>query len=67
VGLRAGLDDVEKKTFLTLPGIELDPSVVEPAIPTTLRLQLIARTGEKYRNRYLAFCNFGIFTFTSNE
>jgi hypothetical protein len=25
VGLRAGLDDVEKRTFLTVPGLELRP------------------------------------------
>jgi hypothetical protein len=25
VGLRAGLDDVEKRKFLTLPGLELRP------------------------------------------
>jgi hypothetical protein len=25
VGLRAGLDDLEKRTFLTLPGLELRP------------------------------------------
>jgi hypothetical protein len=30
VGPRAGLDDVEKRTFFTLPGLELDPSVVQP-------------------------------------
>jgi hypothetical protein len=30
VDLRAGLDDLEKKIFLTLPGLELrDPSVVQ--------------------------------------
>jgi hypothetical protein len=27
---RAGLDDMEKKTFLTLPGLELRPSVAKP-------------------------------------
>jgi hypothetical protein len=27
---RAGLDDVEKRKFLTLPGLELDTSVVQP-------------------------------------
>jgi hypothetical protein len=26
----AGLDDVEKKKFLTTPGLEPDPSVVQP-------------------------------------
>jgi hypothetical protein len=30
VGPRAGLDDVEKRKFLTLPGLELRPSVVQP-------------------------------------
>jgi hypothetical protein len=30
MGLRAGLDDVEKKQFLTLPGLDSDPSVVQP-------------------------------------
>jgi hypothetical protein len=27
---RAGLDDMEKLKFLTLPGLELDPSVIQP-------------------------------------
>jgi hypothetical protein len=27
---RAGLDDVENRKFLTLPGLELRPSVVQP-------------------------------------
>jgi hypothetical protein len=27
---RAGLDDMEKRTFLTLPGLQLRPSVVQP-------------------------------------
>jgi hypothetical protein len=30
VDLRDGLDDVEKRTFLTLPGLELYASVVQP-------------------------------------
>jgi hypothetical protein len=30
VGPRAGLDDVEKRKFLILPGLELDPSVIQP-------------------------------------
>jgi hypothetical protein len=30
VGPRAGLDDVEKRKFLTLLGLELRPSVVHP-------------------------------------
>jgi hypothetical protein len=29
VGPRAGLDDMEKRKFLTLPGLELGPSVVQ--------------------------------------
>jgi hypothetical protein len=29
---RAGLDDVEKRKFLTLPGLKLDPSVVQPVV-----------------------------------
>jgi hypothetical protein len=29
VGPRAGLDEVEKRNFLTLQGLELDPSVVQ--------------------------------------
>jgi hypothetical protein len=34
---RAGLDDVEKRKFLTLPVLELNPSTVQPvAIMTTL-------------------------------
>jgi hypothetical protein len=31
VGPRAGLDDVEKRKFLTLPGLNSDPSVVQSA------------------------------------
>jgi hypothetical protein len=27
---RAGLDEVEKRKFLTLPGLELQPSVAQP-------------------------------------
>jgi hypothetical protein len=27
---RASLDDMEKRKFFTLPGLELDPSVVKP-------------------------------------
>jgi hypothetical protein len=27
---RAGVDNLEKRKFLTLPGLELDPSVVQP-------------------------------------
>jgi hypothetical protein len=30
VGPRAGLDDVEKKKFLSLPGLEIRPLVVQP-------------------------------------
>jgi hypothetical protein len=30
VDLRAGPDDLEKRKFLTLPGLELRPSVVQP-------------------------------------
>jgi hypothetical protein len=30
VGPRAGLDDVENRKFLTLPGLELRPPVVQP-------------------------------------
>jgi hypothetical protein len=47
VGPRAGLDDVEKRRFLSLPGLELRPSVVQPvasrytdyAIPAPQRRQ----------------------------
>jgi hypothetical protein len=30
MGLRAGVDDMEKRKFLTLPGLELRHSVVQP-------------------------------------
>jgi hypothetical protein len=40
VGLRAGLDDVEKKKFLNLPGLELRP------------LGRVARSQSLYRLRY---------------
>jgi hypothetical protein len=41
VDLKAGLDDLEKRKFLTLPGLELRPSVVQPvasryAIPASM-------------------------------
>jgi hypothetical protein len=42
VGPRAGLDDVEKRNFLTLPGLELRP------------LGRPARSQSLYRLRYLA-------------
>jgi hypothetical protein len=28
VDLRAGLDDLEKRKFLTLPGLELEPLII---------------------------------------
>jgi hypothetical protein len=31
VGPRTGLDDIEKRKFLTLPGLELRPIVIQPA------------------------------------
>jgi hypothetical protein len=34
-GPRAGLDDVEKRKFLTLPGLELRP--IDCAIPAAIR------------------------------
>jgi hypothetical protein len=45
VGPRAGLGDLENRKFLTLPGLELQPSVVQPiasrytdcAIPAPIR------------------------------
>jgi hypothetical protein len=30
VGSRAGLDDVKKRTFLTLPGFEMLPMIFQP-------------------------------------
>jgi hypothetical protein len=30
VDSRAGLDELEKRKFLTLPGLEFDPSAVQP-------------------------------------
>jgi hypothetical protein len=36
VGPRAGLNDVEKRKFLTLPGLELRPLCRPVAIPTAL-------------------------------
>jgi hypothetical protein len=49
VDLRAGLDDLEKRTFLTLPGLELRPPVVQPvasrytnyAIPAPLSMSTV--------------------------
>jgi hypothetical protein len=53
VGPRAGLDDVERRKFLTLPGFELDPLVVQPvasrytdcAIPALEILRTVSVTG----------------------
>jgi hypothetical protein len=45
VGPRAGLDDVEKKKFLTLPGLEIRP------LSRTIRSQSL------YRLRYPGFRN----------
>jgi hypothetical protein len=41
VDLRAGVDDLEKRTFLTLPGLELRPLGRSVDIPTTLSRLLI--------------------------
>jgi hypothetical protein len=46
---RTGMDDVQKRKFLTLPGLELRPSLVQPvasrytdyAIPAHYKLQAI--------------------------
>jgi hypothetical protein len=37
VGPRSNLDDVVKRKFLTLPGLELYPSVVQPVASRYIR------------------------------
>jgi hypothetical protein len=54
LGPRAGLDDVEKRKFLTLPGHELRP------------LGRPARRQSLYRLRYLGFSSLQIFSFRSS-
>jgi hypothetical protein len=51
---RAGLDDVEKGKFMTLSGLQLDPSVVQPvAIPTELSRLLFRKVQDLHRNSVL--------------
>jgi hypothetical protein len=49
MGSKAGLDDVEKRKFLTLPGLELRPSVVQPVAsrytPELTRFLVLLRVG----------------------
>jgi hypothetical protein len=44
VGPKAGLDDVETRKFLTLLGLELRPSVVQPVAITTTLSRLLFMT-----------------------
>jgi hypothetical protein len=44
VGTRAGLEDVEKGKFLTLPGPELNPSVVQPVASCYADCAILALT-----------------------
>jgi hypothetical protein len=68
VGLRAGLDDVEKRKFLTLRDLNSNPSVVQlvaspisahqynrrvRGIPREISIRLVRALGE-FRNMYLS-------------
>jgi hypothetical protein len=63
MGHRAGLDDVEKRKFLTLPDSNSDPSVVQPvascytdcAIPATSVLRTLLNSRDKERSEYRSF------------
>jgi hypothetical protein len=48
VGLRAGLDAAEKRKFLTLPGLELRPSIVQLVAPRYTDCAIPARTVTKF-------------------
>jgi Rad3-related DNA helicase len=45
---RAGLDEVEKRKFLTLPGLELNTSVDQPVASRSTDYAVPARRSEKY-------------------
>jgi hypothetical protein len=51
---RAGLDDVEKRKFLILPGLELRPSVVQPVASsyTDCAIPALCSTYGAKRNAY---------------
>jgi hypothetical protein len=58
VGPRAGLDDVEKRKFLTLLGLKLNPSVIQPiAKHYTDCAILVPRGGGSYPNPVQNFIN----------
>jgi hypothetical protein len=55
VDFRAGLEDLEKKKFFTLPEFELDPSVVQPIASRY--------TGSSFRAFYISDSEAGGNTF----
>jgi hypothetical protein len=57
---RAGLDDVEKRKFLTLPGLELRTSVFQPVASRYTDYAL-------EESKYGSFINFYLLYFSRNE
>jgi hypothetical protein len=58
VGSRSGLDDVEKRQFLTLPGLEIQPvssRYTDYAIAATSVLRTLLSSGDKERSEYYSF------------
>jgi hypothetical protein len=52
VDVRAGLDDLEKIKFLTLPGLELRPSVVQPVATRLLAFHIALLNSYKYKHLF---------------
>jgi hypothetical protein len=50
VGLRAGLDDVERRKFLTVPGLELLPLGRQAGSQSPYRLHYRGSTSIQYRD-----------------
>jgi hypothetical protein len=55
VGPRTGLDDVERRKFLTLPGLEPDASVVQPVGSRYTDYAIAAPIKERDCVRYSAY------------
>jgi hypothetical protein len=58
MGPRAGLDDVEKRKLLTVQGLELHPSVVQPVASRYTDYGIPALIVARYKLKSNSLCNF---------